>query len=235
MSGEPIFSRAPADRLDRGRGRDLRASRSISWAAANSSGPDSVRRQHLLALRDRPRRHRRGAAAARHSGGQEPVQFAGQARRRQRAGDRRAARERRRRGERHRTLLKADTILLVLPKWTGLPSEQTSGLAARGQRTADAAMPQWALRLVAPRARGGARERPPSTGPPTSSTSRPTSDTPVQLMRGDRPAADHRRRAKACWWASSPSAIARSGCCRIPTSSPITGSRARAMRRWRSR
>jgi hypothetical protein len=49
-----------------------------------------------------------------------------------------------------RTLLKADHILLVLPKWTGQPSEQTHGWLreARERLPSDA---QWALRLVAPR------------------------------------------------------------------------------------
>jgi hypothetical protein len=49
-----------------------------------------------------------------------------------------------------RPLLKADMILLVLPKWVGLPSEQKSGWIrdARQRFTGDA---QWALRLVAPR------------------------------------------------------------------------------------
>ena len=50
-----------------------------------------------------------------------------------------------------RMLLKADRILLVLPKWTGLPSEQTPGWLreVRPRSTNDA---QWALNLVAPRA-----------------------------------------------------------------------------------
>ena len=49
-----------------------------------------------------------------------------------------------------RTLLKADTVLLVLPKRTGAPSEQTPGWIreARERFIGDA---QWALRLVAPR------------------------------------------------------------------------------------
>jgi hypothetical protein len=50
-----------------------------------------------------------------------------------------------------RALLKANTILLVLPKWTGEPSEQTAGwLRQVSERsTGDA---QWVLNLVAPRA-----------------------------------------------------------------------------------
>ncbi|MFL6799748.1 MAG: DUF4350 domain-containing protein [Xanthobacteraceae bacterium] len=48
-----------------------------------------------------------------------------------------------------RTLLKADNILLVLPKWTGSPSEQWPGWLRDSSELfpADA---QWALRLVAP-------------------------------------------------------------------------------------
>ena len=50
-----------------------------------------------------------------------------------------------------RTLLKAETILLVLPKWIGQPSEQTAGWLreVKERSTSDA---QWALHLVAPRA-----------------------------------------------------------------------------------
>jgi hypothetical protein len=50
-----------------------------------------------------------------------------------------------------RALLKAKTILLVLPKWTGQPSEQTVGWL----RQADARVmgdAQWVLKLVAPSA-----------------------------------------------------------------------------------
>ncbi|HEY4748078.1 MAG TPA: DUF4350 domain-containing protein, partial [Steroidobacteraceae bacterium] len=50
-----------------------------------------------------------------------------------------------------RTLLKANTILLVLPKWSGEPSEQKDGwLRQVSERNAGDA--QWALNLVAPRA-----------------------------------------------------------------------------------
>jgi hypothetical protein len=50
-----------------------------------------------------------------------------------------------------RTLLKADTILLVLPKWAGEASEQNDGwLKKVGERFVGDA--QWALNLVAPRA-----------------------------------------------------------------------------------
>ena len=49
------------------------------------------RPQHVLALGHRPCRHRRGADAAGDSGRQEPIQLAGKAFGRKRAGDRRAA------------------------------------------------------------------------------------------------------------------------------------------------
>ena len=50
-----------------------------------------------------------------------------------------------------RTLLKADTILLVLPKWTGAPSKQKSTWL--GEATLyDLPIVAWALHLVAPRA-----------------------------------------------------------------------------------
>jgi hypothetical protein len=50
-----------------------------------------------------------------------------------------------------RTLLKADTILLVLPKWTGQPSKQKSGWLGEASAwpTSDV---NWALHLVAPQA-----------------------------------------------------------------------------------
>jgi Domain of unknown function (DUF4350) len=86
-----------------------------------------------------------------------------------------------------RTLLKAGTILLVLPKWTGQPSEQTAGwLRQAGERFLGDA--QWTLNLVAPRAevvRGEAG----ATGSTSSwSTNEfgltPNPVPPMQLMRG---------------------------------------------------
>jgi uncharacterized protein DUF4350 len=82
-----------------------------------------------------------------------------------------------------RTLLKADTILLVLPKWTGRASEQWHGwLREAGEQFIGDA--QWALRLVAPRAEV-ARE----SGTVTWSTNTlglaPSLASPVQLIRGE--------------------------------------------------
>jgi len=81
-----------------------------------------------------------------------------------------------------RNLLKADTILLVLPKWAGLPSQRTDGWLrdVRERFTGDA---QWALRLVAPRGEV-VRE----TGDVTWTTNAlglaPNLASPAQLMRG---------------------------------------------------
>jgi hypothetical protein len=81
-----------------------------------------------------------------------------------------------------RTMLKADTILLVLPKWTGQPSEQTPGwLRDVGERPlADA---QWALNLVAPQARV-AREGDDVAWTTNSLKAVPSIDKPIQLVTG---------------------------------------------------
>jgi hypothetical protein len=50
-----------------------------------------------------------------------------------------------------RTLLKADSILLILPKWTGQPSEQKSAWLGEA-RLLDPLIAAWALHLVAPQA-----------------------------------------------------------------------------------
>jgi Domain of unknown function (DUF4350) len=81
-----------------------------------------------------------------------------------------------------RTLLKADTILLVLPKWSGRASDQWPGwLREAGELFIGDA--QWALRLVAPRAEV-ARE----SGQVTWSTNAlglaPSLAAPIQLIRG---------------------------------------------------
>jgi Domain of unknown function (DUF4350) len=81
-----------------------------------------------------------------------------------------------------RALLKADRILLVLPKWTGLPSEQSPGWIreARLRSTGEAA---WALHLVAPRAQvvrddGEVKWATNPLGPA------PSLAAPTQLLRG---------------------------------------------------
>jgi hypothetical protein len=83
-----------------------------------------------------------------------------------------------------RTLLKAPTILLVLPKWIGLPSEEKPGWL---QKVAQAppADARWTLNLVAPR---GEVVREAGSIAWTTNTLQiaPNVDAPVQLVRGDR-------------------------------------------------
>ena len=149
-----------------------------------------------------------------------------------------------------RTLLKADTILLILPKWTGEPSRQKSGWLGKAEllSRADAA---WVLRFVAPRADVLRSDQAFWTTNTLGIT--PTLQAPIQLMRGGRlrpligdkdgmllgeisqgnaqtillsdppkSAAKHARPLRA---------NARSGCCPIRISLPIMASRRRAMRR----
>ncbi len=81
-----------------------------------------------------------------------------------------------------RTLLKANTILLVLPKWNGPPSEQKPGwLRDVGERSL--AEPRWALNLVAPRAEV-VRERAEVTWTTNALGLAPNPVSPIQLVRG---------------------------------------------------
>jgi hypothetical protein len=83
-----------------------------------------------------------------------------------------------------RTLLKARTILLVLPKWTGQPSEQKTGwLREVAERPALDA--QWALSLIAPRGEV-VREKAAVLWSTNALHFTPALDLPVQLVRGDR-------------------------------------------------
>jgi uncharacterized protein DUF4350 len=83
-----------------------------------------------------------------------------------------------------RTLLKASTILLVLPKWTGQPSEQRPGwLREVGERLPLDA--QWALGLVAPRGEV-VRDRGAVQWTTNALKITPDIDLPIQLVRGDR-------------------------------------------------
>jgi hypothetical protein len=81
-----------------------------------------------------------------------------------------------------RTLLKANTILLVLPKWSGEPSERKSGWLreARQRHLGDA---QWALNLVAPRAEV-VRESGDVKWSTNALALAPNLVSPVQLVRG---------------------------------------------------
>lgn len=80
-----------------------------------------------------------------------------------------------------RTLLKADTILLILPKWSGEPSRQKSGWVGKAELLprADAA---WVLHLVAPRA-DVVRENEASWTTNMLGIA-PSIKAPIQLMRG---------------------------------------------------
>jgi Domain of unknown function (DUF4350) len=80
-----------------------------------------------------------------------------------------------------RTLLKADTILLVLPKWAGAPSRRKSGWLGKAEllSRADA---DWVLHFVAPRAevfRGDEEFWTTNT-----LDIAPSLQAPIQLMRG---------------------------------------------------
>jgi hypothetical protein len=83
-----------------------------------------------------------------------------------------------------RTLLKADTILLVLPKWTGPASEQKSGWL---RQVVERALPdaQWAVNLVAPRAEV-VREKDAPQWTTNVLQATPDLTLPVQLISGDR-------------------------------------------------
>jgi hypothetical protein len=82
-----------------------------------------------------------------------------------------------------RTLLKADTILLILPKWTGEPSRQKSGWLGKAEllSRADAA---WVLHFVAPRADVIRSDQASWTTNTLDIT--PTLQAPIQLMHGGR-------------------------------------------------
>jgi len=83
-----------------------------------------------------------------------------------------------------RTLLKADTILLVLPKWTGQPSDQKTGwLREVAERPLLDA--QWALNLIAPRGEV-VREKIAVQWTTNALHITPAPDLPVQLVKGDR-------------------------------------------------
>jgi hypothetical protein len=83
-----------------------------------------------------------------------------------------------------RTLLKASTILLVLPKWTGQPSEQKTGwLREIDERSVLDA--QWALNLIVPRGEV-VREKSAVEWTTNALQITPDIDLPVQLVRGAR-------------------------------------------------
>lgn len=83
-----------------------------------------------------------------------------------------------------RALLNARTVLLVLPKWRGEPSERHRGWISEATQKSEADA-RWALRLVADR---GEVVRVPSTGGFLVNQLRavPTLAAPMQLMQGGR-------------------------------------------------
>lgn len=82
-----------------------------------------------------------------------------------------------------RTLLKADTVLLILPKWTGAPSQKKSGWLGEAAllSLADAA---WVLRLVAPRADVVRSDQ--AFWTTNTLGLSPTLEAPIQLIQGGR-------------------------------------------------
>jgi hypothetical protein len=82
-----------------------------------------------------------------------------------------------------RPLLKADTILLVLPKWTGEPSRHKSGWI--GEATPlDSPIVDWALHLVAPKA--DVLEADQATWTTNTLHLTPDLEAPIRLVQGDR-------------------------------------------------
>jgi hypothetical protein len=82
-----------------------------------------------------------------------------------------------------RTLLKADTILLILPKWVGRPSETKPGWISEAIPV-DRAVAGWALRLVAPKAE--LTEAATANWTTNAFGTAPNIDAPIRLMHGDR-------------------------------------------------
>jgi len=82
-----------------------------------------------------------------------------------------------------RTLLKADTILLVLPKWTGQPSKKKSGWLGEAMAwpTSDVG---WALHLVAPQA--DVLEVDQAVWTTNALNLTPGLEAPIHLIHGDR-------------------------------------------------
>lgn len=83
-----------------------------------------------------------------------------------------------------RALLKAPTILLVLPKWIGLPGGQKPGWL---RQVAPAPLPdaRWTLNLVAPRGEV-ARESGSISWTTNALQITPNVEAPIQLVRGER-------------------------------------------------
>lgn len=80
-----------------------------------------------------------------------------------------------------RTLLTADTILLVLPKWIGRPSREKPGWLGKAELLPSAAI-EWALHLVAPKAEMLQVDK--AAWPTNAFAIEPSLDAPIDLIRG---------------------------------------------------
>ncbi len=80
-----------------------------------------------------------------------------------------------------RTLLTADTILLVLPKWIGRPSRDKPGWLGKAELLPSAAI-EWALHLVAPKAEMLQVDK--AAWPTNAFAIEPSLDAPIDLIRG---------------------------------------------------
>lgn len=80
-----------------------------------------------------------------------------------------------------RTLLKADTILVILPKWTGRPSQQKSGWLGEAELVPSADV-DWVLQLVAPQAE--ALQVSQAAWTTNALNIAPTLQAPIQLIHG---------------------------------------------------
>jgi hypothetical protein len=80
-----------------------------------------------------------------------------------------------------RTLLTADTILLVLPKWIGLPSKQKPGWIGAAEALPPSEV-AWALHLVAPQADVLQVDK--ATWLTNTFAVAPTIDAPIDLIKG---------------------------------------------------
>ena len=140
--------------------------------------------QHLLALGHRLCRHRRCAAAARHSRGQEPLRLARQAHVRKRSGDRRAASGRQdRRDHAHAAQGRHDPAGAAEMDRANRASKSRDGSARRWRwPTADVALGAASGGAASGRAAKSTRR----SGRRMRSIIAPDLEAPIQLMHGDR-------------------------------------------------
>jgi hypothetical protein len=82
-----------------------------------------------------------------------------------------------------RTLLKADTVLLILPKWIGRPNNSKSGWISEATPL-DKTVAEWSLHLVAPKA--DLLDVNAANWTTNSLNVAPNIEAPIHLMHGDR-------------------------------------------------